>query len=156
MSFDQPTEANRVSPTTRRLAHGAMRESAAESRKRDMAERSNREGRRKLREWNDWLDRRDLKDGTGDDETVVTESSAPIPEPVTRVNRSDADLLKEAIEVIVGSQLGSVALLQRKLRIGHDQAERLMGLMERTGVVGPAQDRMARVVLRPPLDAHGD
>jgi S-DNA-T family DNA segregation ATPase FtsK/SpoIIIE len=59
------------------------------------------------------------------------------------------DLFDEAVRFVVQSGQASTSMLQRRFRIGFSRAGRLVDMMERDGIVGPADGAKPREILVP-------
>ncbi|MEA1881343.1 MAG: DNA translocase FtsK [Candidatus Marinimicrobia bacterium] len=57
------------------------------------------------------------------------------------------DLFKEAVQLVVMHQQGSISLIQRRLKVGYSRAARLIDEMEQAGIVGAFTGSKAREVL---------
>ncbi|MBI2252867.1 MAG: DNA translocase FtsK 4TM domain-containing protein [Armatimonadetes bacterium] len=63
------------------------------------------------------------------------------------IKEDDDALYQEALQIILSSAQASVSILQRKLKIGYARAGRLIDLMEKRGIVGPAEGSKPRKIL---------
>ena len=75
--------------------------------------------------------------------------SNPSEEPAVS---GDADLIEQAIEVVVAAGQASTSNLQRRLRLGYARAARIMDELESMGVIGPYEGAKPRKVLMSSLE----
>ncbi len=62
------------------------------------------------------------------------------------------ELYDQAVEFVARLKGASSSMIQRKFRIGYNRAARIVEMMEREGVVGPAEGSKPRKVLVQPVD----
>jgi S-DNA-T family DNA segregation ATPase FtsK/SpoIIIE len=78
-----------------------------------------------------------LPDYVGDNENGSIEADL--------ANRDE--MFDDAARMIVGNQMGSTSMIQRKFSIGYNRAGRIMDQLEAAGIVGPSEGSKARQVL---------
>jgi S-DNA-T family DNA segregation ATPase FtsK/SpoIIIE len=62
----------------------------------------------------------------------------------------DDDLFEDVARLVVRERQASASFLQRRMRVGFSRAARLVDILEREGIVGPAQGSKPREILVPP------
>jgi S-DNA-T family DNA segregation ATPase FtsK/SpoIIIE len=65
-------------------------------------------------------------------------------------NNEGDELFEDAVRLVLEFGKASTSLLQRRLRIGYGRAAHLIDLMERDGIVGPADGPKPREILKRP------
>jgi len=86
-----------------------------------------------------------LLEAPKDEKAAAAEGSADAEEAGDEV---DDDLYQDAVRVVCEMGRASTSTLQRRLRIGYGRAARLIDLMEKDGIVGPADGTRPREVLK--------
>jgi S-DNA-T family DNA segregation ATPase FtsK/SpoIIIE len=61
----------------------------------------------------------------------------------------DDDLFDNVARLVVRERQASASFLQRRMRVGFSRAARLVDILEREGIVGPAQGSKPREILVP-------
>jgi len=79
------------------------------------------------------------------DDTATSSAAAPGEPGAEDV---DDELYQEAVRVVCEAGRASTSTLQRRLRVGYGRAARLIDIMEKDGIVGPAEGTKPREVLK--------
>lgn len=79
-----------------------------------------------------------------DDEESIFQSVAAGEGPLDEV---DDELYFDAVKLVLTSGLASISMLQRRLKVGHSRASRLIDNMELNGIVGPHIGSKPREIL---------
>ena len=66
------------------------------------------------------------------------------------IREENDDLFDDAVRLVFEFGKASTSLLQRRLRIGYGRAAHLIDMMERDGLVGPADGSKPREILKSP------
>ena len=67
----------------------------------------------------------------------------------TEDGEANDELFEDAVRLVLEFGKASTSLLQRRMRIGYGRAAHLIDLMERDGIVGPADGSRPREILKP-------
>ena len=78
---------------------------------------------------------------------TTTTSASPRSRARPRKSSDRDELFDEAARFVVQSGQASTSMLQRRFRIGFSRAGRLVDMMERDGIIGPADGSKAREIL---------
>ncbi len=82
-----------------------------------------------------------------DDEESIFETMAPKEGEVEDI---DDPIYEDAVRLVLTSGVASISMLQRRLKIGHSRASRLIDIMELSGLVGPHIGSKTREILVEP------
>ena len=63
------------------------------------------------------------------------------------ISPEDLELLEKCLEVMQQEKQASTSLFQRRLRLGYTRAQRLLGILEENGFVGPGEGAQRREIL---------
>lgn len=84
-----------------------------------------------------------IQPGPDDEESIFKSMEAA----QSSVDDVEDELYNDAVKLVLTSGLASISMLQRRLKVGHSRASRLIDYMELTGIVGPHIGSKPREIL---------
>jgi S-DNA-T family DNA segregation ATPase FtsK/SpoIIIE len=78
----------------------------------------------------------------------VLEDSGEKEKQTAELDAEVDEMYEEAVRIVVEMGKASTSILQRRLRLGYGRAARLIDMMERDGIVGPADGSKPREILK--------
>ena len=85
--------------------------------------------------------------GTAEYDASVLQEMEEEAEPAAVEDDEYDEKYDEAVAVVTETGVASISMVQRRLRVGYNRAARMIELMEREGIVGPADGSRPREVL---------
>lgn len=85
--------------------------------------------------------------GRAEYDASVLQEMEEEPEPSATDDEGYDEKYDEAVAVVTETGVASISMVQRRLRVGYNRAARMIELMEREGIVGPADGSRPREVL---------
>lgn len=85
--------------------------------------------------------------GRAEYDASVLQEMEEEPEPSTTDDEGYDEKYDEAVAVVTETGVASISMVQRRLRVGYNRAARMIELMEREGIIGPADGSRPREVL---------
>lgn len=86
-----------------------------------------------------------LTDSAAVDKNSIFEAS--FDEGGSTDDADDDDLYEEARQIVLGAGKASTSYIQRRLRVGYARAARLVDILEKRGVIGPADGSKPRAII---------
>lgn len=93
-----------------------------------------------------------LQPGPVENEESIFETLGPIGDNLDAV---DDPMYDEAVKLVLSTGVASISMLQRRLKVGHSRASRLIDFMELSGIVGPHIGSKTREILVDPEEYIG-
>jgi S-DNA-T family DNA segregation ATPase FtsK/SpoIIIE len=85
-----------------------------------------------------------------DDEIFYDDDAASDDDDMDLIDAENDPMYEKAVEVVVQAGKASASYIQRRLKLGYNRAARLVEVMERRGIVGPANGSKARDLICAP------